>query len=992
MRQLLFLFTLIIVSFQAIAQQGMGVGTNNPLEMLDVSGAIKIGTDINNSNVAPTGGAGTIRFRSGQFEGWDGSSWIPLGSGADADWTVSGNNTYSTNSANVGVGTTTPAKKMHVTGSILASGNASSSAGIELIPMSTTGNSGGRIFFREDNASDNFGFSLGFSGQNAPNGVLNWPANSFNISRHQGSSNGEVVLSIQRNSSNVGIGVTAAAERLHVGGSIRMVDGNQAAGYIPVSDANGTMVWTDPTNLNDGDWTVNGTNQYSAVSGNVGIGTTSPVHKLDINSVNAPQFSVFNPNSTSGELSGFRLQTGGGWGIQFQTVKDQSWFEIANSAGTAVHRWNAYNYHPGNSSSYLTTGAGFANVALMVGNLGVGTTSPSESLHIQGSIRMVDGNQAAGYIPVSDANGKMVWTDPETVTAAPIDELVDSDNDTKIQVEEIADEDIIRFDLAGTEHFTMEGPRLSVKNSGQSVFIGESAGLADDLTNGSTFIGYEAGMSNIIGFNSTAIGLGASRSTNADENTSVGAFALYSNQTGIRNTIVGTAAGQSILGSRNTIVGSFAGNNATGSQNVFLGYLAGLNETGDHKLYIENSTSSSPLIYGEFDNDIVGINGNLGVGTQSPQDELHVEGSIRMVDGNQAAGYLAVSDANGTMVWTDPLTISDGDWTISGNDIYNANNGNVGVGTTSPVTKLDVDGGGWFRTASGGLASTADDGVRVFYDATNNAGMIFSYDYANGSANNLVLQQPGGNVGVGIASPVAGIDVNGGGWFRTAAGTLPSTASKGVRLFYDGGTDAGMLFSYDYNAGTSKNLVLQQPGGNVGIGTSSPADELHVTGSIRMVDGNQATGRVPVSDANGTMTWTDRSNFIAYHKQVGLVSVTNGISTSYYNIAGLTTTTLSVQSGDIITLRAESVVRFTSGSGADDFYMRVTYGGCSTGNSEEKIIRFDEDGGHDNFTTLNYMDAITAPCTGTLWFRFQIKHVGDDPWEAVDGIVIAEKY
>jgi prophage tail gpP-like protein len=66
---------------------------------------------------------------------------------------------------------------------------------------------------------------------------------------------------------------------------------------------------------------------------------------------------------------------------------------------------------------------------------------------------MVDGNQAAGYIPVSDVDGTMTWTDPSTISvpvAGTVAEVVDADNDTKIQVEESADEDIIRFDVAGS--------------------------------------------------------------------------------------------------------------------------------------------------------------------------------------------------------------------------------------------------------------------------------------------------------------------------------------------------------------------------------------------------------------------------------------------------------------------------------------------------------------------------------------------------------------
>ena len=81
MKKALLLLTISATSFASYAQQGLGVGNTNPQEMLDVTGAIKIGTDINNGAGAPAGGAGTVRFRSGQFEGWDGSAWIPLGGG-----------------------------------------------------------------------------------------------------------------------------------------------------------------------------------------------------------------------------------------------------------------------------------------------------------------------------------------------------------------------------------------------------------------------------------------------------------------------------------------------------------------------------------------------------------------------------------------------------------------------------------------------------------------------------------------------------------------------------------------------------------------------------------------------------------------------------------------------------------------------------------------------------------------------------------------------
>ncbi|MFW5659370.1 MAG: hypothetical protein ACOCZ8_05270, partial [Bacteroidota bacterium] len=89
------------------------------------------------------------------------------------------------------------------------------------------------------------------------------------------------------NSGGLGINVLSPNEALDINGQIRMRAG-ATNGYIPVSDANGVMTWTDPSTITtapsaaDGDWTINGTDQYSAVSGNVGIGTSTPSRKLAV--------------------------------------------------------------------------------------------------------------------------------------------------------------------------------------------------------------------------------------------------------------------------------------------------------------------------------------------------------------------------------------------------------------------------------------------------------------------------------------------------------------------------------------------------------------------------------------------------------------------------------------------------------------------------------------------------------------------------------------
>ncbi len=144
--------------------------------------------------------------------------------------------------------------------------------------------------------------------------------------------------------------------------------------------------------------------------------------------------------------------------------------------------------------------------SLVIGKsaVGIDVPIPLEKLDVDGAINIgTDFNNGsgapaggAGTIRWSGTNFQG-WDGTQWITFVGTDysgvELVDDDGDTQIQVEESPDEDIIRFDLAGTEHFTMDGPKLSVLNSGRSVFIGQRAGNADNLSNNNNVaIGYDA--------------------------------------------------------------------------------------------------------------------------------------------------------------------------------------------------------------------------------------------------------------------------------------------------------------------------------------------------------------------------------------------------------------------------------------------------------------------------------------------------------------------
>lgn len=107
-----------------------------------------------------------------------------------------------------------------------------------------------------------------------------------------------------------------------------------------------------------------------------------------------------------------------------------------------------------------------------------------------------------------------------------------------------------------------------------------------------------------------SVAVGGASNANGANATAVGQFA----RAGTNSTVIGANAGDHFANvQRSVLVGKDAGGTNVNSDSVMIGYQAGSQETGTHKLYIENSNSATPLIYGEFDNDLVRINGDFEV-------------------------------------------------------------------------------------------------------------------------------------------------------------------------------------------------------------------------------------------------------------------------------------------------------------------------------------------------------------------------------------------
>lgn len=186
-----------------------------------------------------------------------------------------------------------------------------------------------------------------------------------------------------------------------------------------------------------------------------------------------------------------------------------------------------------------------------------------------------------------------------------------------------------------------------------NLFIGDKAGQNNTDGQKNTFVGSQSGQANASGGYNSHFGYNSGITSTGHYNTFMGANCGFNNGATHYNTYIGCASGEYFQGSNNTFLGYSAGRNAytirTGTGNVFIGSNVGSSSGSvSNKLYIDNSSTNTPLIYGEFDNDKIGINDN------TPSANLH----IKQVGAGEEG--LAIENDGDTDVWS---------WEIGGNDL-----------------------------------------------------------------------------------------------------------------------------------------------------------------------------------------------------------------------------------------------------------------------------------------------------------------------------------
>ena len=193
-------------------------------------------------------------------------------------------------------------------------------------------------------------------------------------------------------------------------------------------------------------------------------------------------------------------------------------------------------------------------------------------------------------------------------------------------------DDLLRLQLDNKECMTMNGERINLINSKLNLFIGNNAGKNNQALR-NLFIGEDSGLENTTGHHNVFLGLqNGSSTTTGSLNTFLGCYSGRANVEGEGNVYIGYASGIVNTGGSNVYIGNSSGYRATtGSGNIFIGNKAGYSELGSNKLYIDNSGTTEPLIYGEFDNNKIIINGSLGINVE-PNEKLSVKGNLSLAE------------------------------------------------------------------------------------------------------------------------------------------------------------------------------------------------------------------------------------------------------------------------------------------------------------------------------------------------------------------------
>lgn len=593
---------------------------------------------------------------------------------------------------------------------------------------------------------------------------------------------------------------------------------------------------------------------FVASNGNVGVGTVAPSYGLDVSGTAMFRTTnvVLRNASPSTSYTGFYIDNNGQSRVQYRDGSGNAKWEVGHGGSSANYDYSIYND--------VTPGYDFY-IQASTGNVGIGTTSPDNKLVL------------------TDTNSSILKLNTTNSPSTYFTQLVNN------------------YDAA---------QRFYINNSGMGKVFGLKTSMGGD-GNDTTYIG---------NYYNVALTTGATDPTSSN-------VRLFVTQSG--NVGIGTTSPTTALQVNNaSSVSAFTGTPLLPifAQTSAMAKYAGV-DFGDSGRNASNplarigmftSGSGSYLQFGTSNNWANGItntamtidyNGNIGVGTTSPSAILTVSPSsgtanllLDAVGSNQSKVTLS---RNSTAKWQIYNDYTDDSLKFFGSGVAATmlNNGSIGIGTTNPNYKLQVETpsngsiGAAFRTTAGtnnpGVFISTDEASGVAKIAASGSTATYSLSLAVG-ATEAIRAIPGGNVGIGTTTPTAQLSTTGTVRFSNfGAGTLTTDASgnlsvssderlKNVDGHFDRGLSDILTLSpilYHWNATSGLDQATQYAGFSA----------QNVQPAIPEAVGEDKRGYLTLQDRPliATITGTFKANLTTF-LTTWLASSTNGITDFFASI------------------------------------------------------------------------------------------------------------